>query len=36
MPLPSRVYSGPKADEDREVEVLKWMLKLLIEATGND
>ncbi len=36
MQVPSRVYSRPVEDEEREVEVLKWMLKLLIEATGND
>ena len=36
MPLPSPGYSGPKEDEEREIDVLKWMLKLLIEAASHD
>ena len=36
MLLPTPVYSRPEEDEEREVDVLKWMLRLLIEAASRD
>ncbi len=36
MPLPSPIYSGCSVDEEAEVEILKWMLRLVIETPSYD
>ena len=33
MPFPSPICSSPREDKKRVVEILRWFLKLLIEAT---
>ena len=36
MPFRSPIYSSPGEDKERVVGILKWSLKLLIEATDQD